>query len=104
MNMPKTEGGTGEPKLDPVAREILELLGARGAGKSVCPADVAVAFAERQWKPVSPPPGEWRQYLTAVRQQALYLARAGRVLILRKGKPLDPDEPVKGVVRLALPR
>ena len=37
-----------------------------------------------------------------MRQQALNLARQGRILILRKGRPVDPHAPVKGVVRLAL--
>ncbi len=32
--------------------------------------------------------------------QALHLARARRIAILRKGKPVDPHAPFKGVVRL----
>ncbi|MHC4984460.1 MAG: DUF3253 domain-containing protein, partial [Planctomycetota bacterium] len=39
----------------------------------------------------------------AVRQQALNLARRGRIHILRKGRAVDPRAPVKGVIRLALP-
>jgi hypothetical protein len=35
-----------------------------------------------------------------VRQQALHLARKDRIAILRKGKPVDPHAPFKGVVRL----
>ncbi len=90
-----------KPKLDPIAETILALLGEH-PGRSIAPVDAAQAFAEQQWKPADPPPGEWRTYLTAVRQQALYLAREGRIVILRKGKPIDPNGPVKGVVRLAL--
>ncbi len=39
--------------------------------------------------------------MAAVRQQALHLARQGRIVILRKGRPVDPHAPVKGVIRLA---
>jgi hypothetical protein len=39
-----------------------------------------------------------------VRQQALHLARQGRIAILRKGRPVDPNKPVKGVIRLARPQ
>ena len=46
------------------------------------------------------PPDAWRRYLPAVRHQALNLARRGRLTILRKGKPVDPHAPFKGVVRL----
>ena len=47
------------------------------------------------------PPDLWRRYLNAVRQQAIHLARAGRIEILRKGKPVDPND-FKGVYRLRL--
>ncbi len=46
----------------------------------------------------------WRRYLQAVREQAMHLAREGRLVILRKGKPADPSHRIKGVIRLALPR
>ncbi len=92
-----------KPKRDPVAETILEALAERGPDKSITPTEAAQAYAEKQWKPVEPPPGEWRTYLTAVRQQAIFLARQGEVEILRKGKPVDPEGPIKGVIRLALP-
>ncbi|MEC8198924.1 MAG: DUF3253 domain-containing protein, partial [Pseudomonadota bacterium] len=47
------------------------------------------------------PPDFWRRYLNAVRQQAKHLARMGRIEILRKGKPVDPND-FKGVYRLRL--
>jgi hypothetical protein len=87
---------------DPLAGEILRLVAERGPGKSICPSEVARAFAEERRKP-SDPPDLWRKYLPAVRQQAKNLARQGRISILRKGKPVDPTVPVKGVVRLSLP-
>jgi hypothetical protein len=38
-----------------------------------------------------------------IRKSAVALAQAGRLLILRKGKPVDPLD-FKGVYRLSLPR
>ena len=87
---------------DPVARLILALVAERGAGKSICPSEAARAFAVQRTKP-GDPPDAWRRYMTAVRQQALHLARDGRIVILRKGKPQDPQAPIKGVIRLSLP-
>ena len=45
------------------------------------------------------PPDGWHKYMTAVRQQAIHLARKGRLQITRKGEPVDPNN-FKGVVRL----
>ncbi len=87
---------------DPVAEAILGLLASSDTGRSITPEDAARAFAAGRAKPSSPP-DLWRRYLPAVRQQALHLARQGRIHILRKGKPVDPHAPVKGAIRLALP-
>lgn len=96
------ESSTESAPLDPVARQILDLLAADGAGHSLSPEQVAKAFAETRRKK-SDPPDVWRRYLNAVRQQALFLARAGRIVILRRGQPQDPQAPIKGLIRLALP-
>ncbi len=85
---------------DPVARTILELLETVPPGRSISPVAAARAFALERARP-GDPPDAWRRYLPAVRQQALHLARARRIAILRKGKPIDPHAPFKGVVRLA---
>ncbi len=84
---------------DPVARAILELLETVPPGRSISPVAAARAFALTCARP-GDPPDAWRRYLPAVRQQALHLARARRIAILRKGKPVDPHAPFKGVVRL----
>jgi hypothetical protein len=92
---------------DPIAQAILALLAQRGAGKSISPSEAARAVAETRARPhgqPGDPPDLWRRYLNAVKQQALHLARQGRIVILRKGKPVDPRAPIKGVIRLALPR
>ncbi len=85
---------------DPVARAILDLIEALAPGRSISPVAAARAFARARARP-GDPPDAWRRYLPAVRQQALNLARRGRLAILRKGKPVDPHAPFKGVVRLA---
>ena len=85
---------------DPVARAILDLIGTLPPGRSISPVEVARALARARARP-GDPPDAWRRYLPAVRQQALHLARQGRLAILRKGKPIDPHAPFKGVVRLA---
>ena len=72
-----------------IAAEILRQTGARGPGKSICPSEVARALA----------PDAWRPLLGAVRAEALRLAEAGRIDILRKGRPVPP-EAVRGVIRL----
>ncbi len=87
------------PRDDPVARAILELLETVPPGRSISPVAAARAFALTRARP-GDPPDAWRRYLPAVRQQALHLARARRIAILRKGKPVDPHAPFKGVVRL----
>ena len=46
-------------------------------------------------------PNLWRRYMVAVKQQAIHLARAGKIDIVRKGKAVDPND-FKGIVRLRL--
>jgi len=71
---------------------ILSALDALPAAKSLDPADVAKAVQ----------PDRWRRVLPQVRAAAVGLARAGRIVILRHGKPADPDT-FKGVWRMRLP-
>ena len=94
-------GGPDAPKDDPVAEAILALLAAGAPGASISLMDAARAYAEIRRRPRDGP-ALWRRYMNAVRQQAVHLARQGRIEILRKGKPVDPNE-FKGVVRLRLP-
>jgi len=92
----------GPKRRDPVAAAILELLAAAGPGAAIAPDAVARAFAAPRLK-AGDPPDAWRRYMNAVKQQALHLARAGEIVILRKGEPVDPDAPFRGLIRLALP-
>ena len=78
---------------------ILELCAAKEPGKSIDPTEAARAYAAQR--------GEddlaWQRWLTHVRAAAVGLARQGRLVIYRKGKPVDPED-FRGVYRLGLPR
>jgi hypothetical protein len=71
---------------------IFELLAKLPAGKSISPEEAARAVD----------PEGWRRQLSHVRGTAVALARAGRLVITRHGKPADPDD-FKGVWRMRLP-
>lgn len=79
------------PATDIIQASILELTTARGPAKSICPSEVARLLE----------PGRWQSLMTAVRQAAIALANAGRIDILRKGRPVPPAE-VRGVIRLRI--
>lgn len=49
------------------------------------------------------PDGDWHALLTPIRRAAVALALVGRLVIYRKGKPVDPGD-FRGVYRLGLPR
>jgi hypothetical protein len=68
-------------------------------GKSIDPTDAAKFFARQRDEDDL----AWRSHLTKVRACAVGLARQGRLVIYRKGKPVDPDD-FRGVYRLGLPR
>jgi hypothetical protein len=85
------------PSNSELAAEILRRTAAQASGKSICPSEVARAFAP----PAGTPGAEeaWRPLMPRVRKAALGLQAEGRIEILRKGKPV-PAEEVRGVIRL----
>ncbi|MEU0332494.1 DUF3253 domain-containing protein [Streptomyces sp. NPDC006193] len=75
---------------------VLELLGRRAPGASVCPSEVARAVAPRD--------GDgWRELMEPVRRAAARLAARGEVEVTRHGVRVDPDR-VRGPVRIRRPR
>ncbi len=74
---------------------MLALCAEAGPTRTICPTDAAKAFAKAR--------GEdslgWRNHLQEVRRTAVRLADEGRLVIYRKGKPVDPHE-FRGVYRL----
>jgi len=77
------------------ATAILSLAAAEGPGATVSPHAVAQVLL--------PPPAEWQRALPMVRRAAVRLALDGRLMIYRKGKPVDPGD-FRGVYRLGLPQ
>lgn len=73
-----------------IEAEILALLRARGAGRTICPSEVARALAE-----------DWRPMMAPVRAAAARLAARGEVAVIQKGRPVDP-EAARGPFRLGL--
>ncbi len=87
-----------EKEEDPV---ILYIMTAVERGLPVDPRSIAIEIADDRARENSPKDA-WRKYLLAVKQQAKNLARQGRISILRRGKPVDPNK-MKGLVKLSLP-
>lgn len=74
-----------------IREAILAHSRAAGPAGRVRPEDVAIALL----------PDHWQTLTKRVRLASRQLAREGKVLILRKGEPVDPDE-FKGVYRLRI--
>jgi Protein of unknown function (DUF3253) len=89
------ETSDSPPSLESV---ILALCAQARAGRTICPTDAAQAFAAARGE------GElgWRAHLQGVRAAAVRLADDGRIVIYRKGKPVDPHD-FRGVYRLGAP-
>ena len=68
---------------EPAIRDaILAQTEARGATKSICPSEVARALEPEDWQKLMP--------------------REARIDIPRKGKPVDPEAEIRGVIRLRI--
>jgi hypothetical protein len=81
------------PQASPLEDSILDVLMRASSGTLSAP-EIAHAIA---------PEGDWHGLLMPIRRAAVALARAGRLVIYRKGKPADPED-FRGVYRLGLPR
>lgn len=77
---------------------ILDALHRAGHDKTLSATDVAHAVASQ-----TVGDGNWHDLLHPIRRAAVDLGLAGRIVIYRKGKPVDPAD-FKGVYRLGLPR
>ena len=98
-DQPKKIEEANEAKIDdPV---VTAILGALSGGKVSAFQDVARTIANERRKPKDGP-HLWRRYMNAVKQQAIHLAKSGRIEIMRKGEPVDPKN-FKGVVTMRLP-
>lgn len=75
---------------------LLKLVAERGPGKTICPSDAARAVGGNHSE-------GWGPLMQPLRRVAIALARQGRVVIYRQGRPVDPDD-FRGVYRIGLPR
>jgi hypothetical protein len=86
---------TRSPDAARIADTMLALVAERGAGKTICPSEVARAIGGDH-------PDGWSPLMKPVRKVAVALAHEGRIAIKRKGRTVDPDD-FRGVYRLSLP-
>jgi hypothetical protein len=82
------------PKLADV---ILDLCKQAGPRETIDPIDAAKAFAA-----VSERTTPYQGFLQTVRDTVVLLAKDGKLVIYRKGEPVDPDT-FRGVYRFGLP-
>jgi hypothetical protein len=99
--LPRIRGAMRPPGPDSTSaleEAILTLCRADSSARTICPTDAAKAHAAQRGE------GElgWRGHISEVRRAAVRLAEAGRLVIYRKGKPVDPRD-FRGVYRLGLP-
>jgi len=71
--------------------EITEQVTARGAGKTICPSEVARALAE-----------DWRGLMVDVRGVAGEMVARGEIVVTQKGRVIE-IETARGPIRLGLP-
>ncbi len=86
-----------EKSLDPIAEIILQTLELK---VSVSPAEIARSLGEARRK-AAEKPDAWRRFMNPVKQQMIFLAREGKIEIVRKGEVVDPED-FRGVVRMRL--
>lgn len=84
---------TTRPSEEAVETAILAVAARPDAARTVSPEEVARSVATDP---------DWQSLMPQVRRCAVRLAQAGRLVIYRKGKPVDPAD-FRGVYRLGLP-
>lgn len=82
--------------LDRIEAELLRVAAERAPDKTACPSEVARLVGGGH-------PDQWGPLMQPVRRIAVRLANEGRLVITRKGKPVDPND-FRGVYRVGLPR
>ena len=77
-----------------IEETIVALATARGPDKTICPSEAARAIAGND-------PEAWSRLMPAIRRIAVRMMKAGRIVIRRKGKPVDPDD-FRGIYRISV--
>jgi hypothetical protein len=92
----RMENQIARPDSRAIEAALLRLIAEREPGKTVDPAEAARELGGAH-------PDQWGPLMQPIRRAAVALAEQGRLVILRKGKPVDPRD-FKGVYRLTAPR
>ncbi len=87
-------GLRAKPSPQVIADTMVVLAAARGVDKTICPSEVARALGGDH-------PDGWGPLMPAVRRVAVDLMKQGRVVVTRKGRPVDPDD-FRGVYRIRI--
>ena len=74
---------------------MLRLVAERGPDRTACPSEAARAVGGDH-------PDGWGPLMQPARKVAVRLMKEGRLVITRKGRPVDPND-FRGVYRLRLP-
>ncbi|WP_041586192.1 DUF3253 domain-containing protein [Terriglobus saanensis] len=78
-----------------MSKTILRLLEERGAGKTICPSEVARAVAGSETR------SAWEPLMEEAREAAFSLVDAGQIVVTQKGRVID-GRTAKGPIRLRL--
>lgn len=89
--MPVSVGAVMTPSAQEIEREIAAQVAARGAGKTICPSEVARAAAV-----------EWRAVMPLVRAVAGEMAARGVLEVTQKGAVVEATT-ARGPIRLGVP-
>jgi hypothetical protein len=83
-------------KLEALESALLRLVAERGPNATACPSEAARTVGGNH-------PDGWGPLMVPVRRIAVRLANEGRLVITRRGRPVDPND-FRGVYRVSLPR
>lgn len=84
----------GKVAPEAIVETMLRLAAERGLDKTIGPTDIARVLGGDH-------PEGWGPLMPAIRRAAIKLMKEGRIVVTRKGRPVDPDD-FRGVYRLRL--
>jgi hypothetical protein len=82
-------------KAEELEAAILELLGERGEGKTICPSEAAKRVGGTDAR------RDWEGLMQPVRDAARRLVKAGKIVVLQNGRVVDAER-AKGALRFGL--
>ena len=89
-----TEADTAPPDDAAIEAALLAIVGDRGLLASACPSEAARSLSAEHWRGLMP----------RVREAAVRLTMRQQLDITQDGQVLQPGAPLKGPIRIRLPR